>query len=232
MTATYIVALVAVGLVTGISRGRAYAATEKLLDTTLFESTPAHFRWSEGTILNVDGKQHLMMGVTGFGAGGGHDHSAAQILEFHSHDGGLTWTPLDQAGVLQANIGKQTVMNPSLLRLDNGEVLCFVSVKNSITDSGVWVKRSKDDGKTWSELERLPYEGYGGLGCDRAVQLRTGRIVVPCWVSMDSLGSTHAYCFYSDDRGHSWKKTDLITTPKGSTGRKTDPAAEDRWSSS
>ena len=205
---------------------RCGAATDKVLDTVLFASTPEHYRWSEGSILNLDGNSHLVMAVTAFGTGG-HDHSEARILEFHSRDGGLTWTPLAEGRVLQGNVGKQTVMNPSLLRLDNGEILCFVSVKNSIQDCGVWVKRSGDDGGTWGELQRLPYEGYGGLGCDRALQLSTGRVVVPCWVSMDALGSTHVYCFTSDDRGHTWAKTHLISTPKGSTGRKTDPAAEE-----
>ena len=205
---------------------RCGAAAEKLLDTTLFASTSEHYRWSEGSILNLDGEKHLVMAVTAFGTGG-HDHSAARILEFHSQDGGLTWTPLEEGRMLQGNVGKQTVANPSFLRLDNDELLCFVSVKNSIEDCGVWVKRSGDDGATWGELQRLPYEGYGGLGCDRALQISTGRVVVPCWVSMDALGSTHAYCFYSDDRGHTWGKTDLISTPRGSTGRKTDPAAEE-----
>ena len=74
----------------------AAAGTAKLVDKILFPSTGQHYRWSEGSIINLDGKDHLMMAVTGFGAGG-HDHSAAQILEFHSHDGGLTWTPLDEA---------------------------------------------------------------------------------------------------------------------------------------
>ena len=201
-------------------------ATEKLVDKILFPCTKEHYRWSEGSILNLDGKDHLVMAVTAFGSGG-HDHSGARILEFHSHDGGLTWESLEEAKVLQANVGKQTVMNPTLLRLDNGEILCFVSVKNSIRDCGPWVKRSTDDGQKWSKLRRLPYEGYGGVGCDRALQISSGRIVVPGWVSMDALGSTHAYCCYSDDDGHTWQKTALITTPKGSTGRRTNPAAEE-----
>ncbi|MBT7165193.1 MAG: hypothetical protein HN904_20605 [Victivallales bacterium] len=199
---------------------------DKLLDVTLLKSTPERYRWSEGSILALDGKQHLVMAVTGFG-GGGHDHSGAEILEFHSRDGGLTWSALEEAVVLQANVGKQTVMNPSLLRLDTGELLCFVSVKHSTKDCGVWVKRSRDDGQTWGDLKRLPYKGYGGVGCDRALQISTGRIVLPAWLSMNGLGSTHAYCLYSDDRGHTWQKTALVTTPTGSTGRKTNPAAEE-----
>ena len=118
-------------------------------------------------------------------------------------------------------------MSPALLKLNNGDVLCFVNVKNSIRDCGPWVKRSTDGATTWGPLERLPYEGYGGVGCDRALQTSTGRVLLPCWVSLDSLDSTRACVCYSDDLGKTWRKTGLITTPKGSTGRKTDPAAEE-----
>jgi hypothetical protein len=204
---------------------------DKLVDQTLFKHDPSAggvYRWSEAALLNLDGKEHLMMLVTAFGHGG-HDHTAANILEFHSRDGGLTWTPLKEAKVFQKNIGTQNVMSPTLLRLDNGDILFFFMVKNppTLTDTGPWMRRSTDSGKTWSEPVRLPYRGYGGPAPNRAIQHSSGRIILPCWVSMDKLGSTHAYSFYSDDRGKTWKQSPLITTPKGSTGRRTNPAAEE-----
>ena len=204
------------------------AATEvaKLLDTTLFHSTDQHYRWSEGSIINLDGKDHLLMAVTIFGMGG-HDNTEAEIVAFHSYDGGLTWPPLEEAVVLQENVGDENTMSPALLKLDNGDILCFVDVKNSIRDCGPWVKRSMDGGETWGELKRLPYEGYGGVGCDRAIQIGTGRVLLPCWVSLDGLQSTRLCVYRSDDRGETWEKSPIITTPKGTTGRRTDPAAEE-----
>ena len=201
-------------------------ATRKIVDKILFHSTKVNYRWSEGSTINLDGKNHLMMTLTLFGAGG-HDSTASQILEFHSHDGGLTWPTLKQARVLQKNVGKQNTMSPSLLKLDNGDILCFVMVKNSIRDSGAWVKRSTDGGKSWGKLRKLPYEGYGGAGSDRAIQISTGRVLLPCWFSNDSLKSTRLRVCYSDDRGNTWKQTAVISTPKGTTGRRTDPAAEE-----
>ena len=144
------------------------------------------------------------------------------------HDGGRTWTPRDRLTVFQENIGKANVLSPSLLRLDEKALLCFFVVTNeALVDGGTWMKRSSDNGKTWSKPERLPYEGYGGSSLDRACLTSKGRIVLPCWVSTDRLASTHVYCLYSDDRGKTWKKTARLSTPKGSSGRGTDPAAEE-----
>jgi sialidase-1 len=206
-------------------------AVEKLVDKVLLPSGSGPkdvFRWSEGTILNLDGKKHLLMLVSAFGEGG-HDDTSANIMRFDSPDGGLTWTPLEKASLFldMKGLAKQNVMAPSLLRLKSGDILCFVNIMNDISDGGPWVKRSTDNGRTWSDLQRLPYRGYGNLSNDRAMQLSTGRILLPCWLSTDKLASCHAYCFYSDDDGRTWKHTALITAPKGSTGRNSDPAAEE-----
>ena len=216
----------ALALSTVLAFATSSGATKKLVDKILFPSTTVNYRWSEGSAINLDGTNHLMMTLTLFGTGG-HDSTASRILEFHSRDGGLTWPPLEEAKVLQKNVGKQNTMSPSLLKLDNGEILCFVMVKNSIRDSGAWVKRSADGGKTWGKLQKLPYEGYGGAGSDRAIQISTGRVLLPCWFSNDALKSTRLRVCYSDDRGTTWKQTAVISTPKGTTGRRTDPAAEE-----
>lgn len=205
-------------------------ATEKRVDEVLMAHDPnpeGVYRWSEGSTLNLDSEKHLMMLVTAFGHGG-HDDSKGEILEFHSRDGGLTWTPFNEATVWQENFGGCNVMSPSLLRLDSGDILGFFLVTDAgLTDSGPWVKRSSDGGTTWTKPVRLPYEGYGGPGNDRAIQISTGRVLLPCWVSLDELASAHAYVMYSDDRGATWQKTGLVSVPKGSAGRKTDPAAEE-----
>jgi hypothetical protein len=204
-------------------------ATEKIVDRIMLPHSDAAdgvFRWSEGSIVNLDGNQELVLLVSAFGHGG-HDDTAANILEFHSADGGKSWTPLAEARVFQENIGQRNVMAPSLLHLDNGDLLCFFLVINSNRDGGPWMRRSRDNGATWSEPIKLPFTGYGGSANDRAIQLKSGRVVLPCWQSTDELGSTHSYCFYSDDRGETWNKSPLISTPPGSTGRGTNPAAEE-----
>ena len=65
----------------------------------------------------------------------------------------------------------------------------------------------------------------GGHANDHAVLLKSGRILLPCWVSRDSLGSAYAYCFYSDDRGRTWKKSNEFTVdgPKQGDARPLPP---------
>lgn len=214
-------------------------AVDKLVDTILYhhsDDPAAIYRWSEGSILDLDGAGEMMMLVTAFGYGG-HDDSEASILEARSSNYGLTWTPEQDLALFQENIGQSNIQSPSLLRLDENELLCFFMVKDeALLDMHTWMKRSTDNGATWDAPQALPYtdygglyanKDYGGLSSDRAYRTSSGRIILPSWVSTDRLSSTHAFCHYSDDGGTSWNQTDLITTPAGSSGRPTDPAAEE-----
>jgi sialidase-1 len=202
-------------------------AIDKLVDTVMLPHDPdGVVEWCSGTTLSLDGQNRLMMLVQA--NYGGHDESPSDILRFDSTDGGLHWTPLGQAQVFQANIGVNCVEAPSLLRLSSTKLLCFFGVNNSaLWDDGPWMKQSLDNGASWSSPVRLPYEGYGAPISDGAILCSTGRVVLPSWVSFDRLGSDYAYCFYSDDQGQNWQKSPYMTTPKGSVGRSTDPAAEE-----
>jgi len=201
------------------------AETGKLLNRVLLPATEENFRYSEAALLNIDGKKELWLVPTVYGREG-HDASPAQLIAWPSHDGGTTW---DVGGrfVLQENIAKQNVMCPSFLRLSRGEILFFFILKNSMSDTGMWLRRSTDNGATWGEPQRLPYAGYGGAANDHVIRFRSGRIVVPCWVSYDELKSCYAYCFYSDDEGYTWGKSNEITVRLPSIARNTSPAAEE-----
>ena len=174
------------------------ADNAKILEQTLFSADEQSFRYSEGSIVELEEDRELLMAVSVFGEGG-HDNSPGRIMAWPSHDGGMTWVD-DERFVIQGNIGKQNVLSPAFLRISPTEILFFFLVTNSIQDCGPWMRRSTNNGQTWSQPERLPYDGYGGHANDHAVLLKSGRILLPCWVSRDSLGSAYAYCFYSDDR--------------------------------
>ncbi|HZQ21652.1 MAG TPA: sialidase family protein [Terriglobales bacterium] len=203
----------------------AVAESHKILEKTLFKASKENYRYSEAAVLNLDSRRHLLLVVSTF-TNGGHDDSPARLLAWESADGGVTFHPFSPF-VFQDNIGKKNVMSPSFLRLSRNEVLFFFLITNSSTDAGMWVRRSMDNGKTWGPAMRLPYDGYGGTANDHVIRLRSGRILVPYWVSRDELKSTYSFCFYSDDRGQTWKKSNEITVQRLSIGRKTSPAAEE-----
>jgi sialidase-1 len=124
-----------------------------------------------------------------------------------SRDGGRTWS---ERYTLQENIGKQNVMSVSLLRLQSGEILFFFLVKNSRTDLDVVVRRSSNEGSTWSEpLLVTPEAGYYVMNNARAVQLKSGRVLCPMSYTEETWAKNENYrtvIYYSDDGGRTWKR--------------------------
>lgn len=78
----------------------------------------------------------------------------------------------------------------------------------------VWVTRSTDDGATWSQPDEITSQvksddwSWYATGPCHGIQLRTGRLVVPCdhIVLRDRTRQDphHSHVIYSDDGGHSW----------------------------
>jgi len=79
--------------------------------------------------------------------------------------------------------------------------------------------RSIDDGKTWSEPVNIsgsakdPSWPFAGTGPGHGIQLKTGRLLIPCWAdSTPRCGEIQtSYCFYSDDHGGSWRLGQPLT---------------------
>ena len=126
-------------------------------------TNPANPRNGEGSVVALrDGR--LLMAWTKFT--GPHDHSQGEIYGRYSLDDGFTW---GEPFLLQKNIGQCNVMSVSFLRLSNGDLLLGHGIKNHESlDCHMFVKRSHDDGKTWSEhVNATPEEGYIGANNDR-----------------------------------------------------------------
>jgi len=180
-------------------------------------------RNSEGSMIElVDGK--IMFVYTHF-YGGKSDNAGAFLAGRYSYDKGETWTERDE--VIVENEGKENVMSVSLLRLKNEEIVLGYMVKNSFQDCKYYIRKSKDEGKLWSEkilvTNREFDEGtYFVVNNDRIVQLSTGRILVPtahhpCPTNKwKDFGPGRVIVFYSDDNGKTWKssKTILFTPDK------------------
>jgi len=107
---------------------------------------------------------------------------------------------------------------PTLMRLETGEILFFyvLSVLSARTpgwgdttstlDSRVYVRRSSDEGQTWSDpISAGHFPGYCATEADKVIRLSSGRIVIPLSSFWPVSGNhTVSFCFYSDDQGYAW----------------------------
>ena len=148
------------------------------------------------------------------------DSGDIDVLVKRSYDKGATWT---EAKVV-ADAGQDTIGNPTaVVERHNGSILLLLTrnpgqVRESqITNSSVegtrtvWLTRSSDDGMTWSPLaeitamvKRADWTWYA-TGPGNGIQLRSGRLVVPCDHTVKGTRAMHSHVIYSDDRGKTWK---------------------------
>ncbi|HWC00552.1 MAG TPA: sialidase family protein, partial [Bryobacteraceae bacterium] len=137
---------------------------------------PGNPRNTEGSFVSLrDGR--VLFAYTRFTGGGG-DNDAASIVGRISSDGGKTWTSTDIPIVDRE--GSMNAMSVSLLRLRDGRIALFYLRKNSTSDCRPYLRYSSDEAKTWSDpILCVRDPGYFVLNNDRAVQLRTGRILLP-----------------------------------------------------
>ena len=170
---------------------------------------PGNPRNSEGDFIVLkDGR--VLFVYTHFTGGTG-DHAAAHLASRASKDGGRTWSDRSEAVVPRE--GKMNAMSVSLLRLKDGRVALFYLVKNSTDDCRAHARFSSDEAKTWTEPKLcMPEEGYFVVNNNRAVQLESGRIILPAANhdrAKDPPGFHRgvAVCFYSDDAGATWKRS-------------------------
>jgi len=164
-------------------------------------------RNSEGDFIEL--KDGRILFVYSHFTGGGSDHAAGHLAGRYSSDGGKTWTTEDE--VIVEREGGFNVMSVSLLRLQNGAIAMFYLRKNSLTDCRPLLRISTDEAKTWSEPTVCIAEvGYNVLNNDRAVQLKSGRLVLPVAKhaspeepKFDRRGKIR--CHLSDDGGKTWR---------------------------
>ncbi len=193
-------------------------ATEPFL---VIEPSTTYPRHSEGDIVELkDGRLCLI--YTRFSGGRG-DHAAADLVMHLSADGGATW---GEPQVVIARPGGLNVMSVSLLRLASGEIGLFYLRKTSKEDCRPMMCISTDEGKTWGELAVCITDevGYYVLNNDRAVQLRSGRLVLPvAWHQgpgkpRDTAGVI--MCYLSDDNGKTWRRSQSAFKVYGPDGQR------------
>jgi sialidase-1 len=132
-----------------------------------------------------------------------------------SFDSGKTW------GTVQtiADMGTDTIGNPTPVIEGKSGMIFLLMTRNpgNVTerqtgdrDRTVWITRSADDGATWTPPKeitssvKLPGWTWYATGPGNGIQLKSGRLVIPC---DHNTGPTERYShvIYSDDRGETWK---------------------------
>ena len=135
------------------------------------------------------------------------DYGDIDLALKRSTDGARTWTDMQ----IIADDGERTMGNPCPV-LDRSTDTVWLPLCRD--NRRVLLMKSTDDGMRWSKPADITEEAidptwhWVGTGPGHGIQLRTGRLVIPCWAdATERLGEIQfSYVLYSDDHGATWER--------------------------
>jgi sialidase-1 len=218
----------AVALILQFVSGFALAAQPLLEKTDLFEAEKDGYALYRipGIVVTAKG---TALAYCEARLNSGSDWGTIDIMLRRSTDGGKTWQPRAKI----ANVPGPKEKNPAAITKKVGKTQ-DVTYNNPVAFADrdglvhmlfcleymrCFYIRSDDDGVTWSAPTEITqtFEAYRpqydwkviATGPAHGIQLKTGRLVVPVWISTGTGGNAHrpsvTSTIYSDDRGKTWK---------------------------
>ncbi len=177
-------------------------------------------RNSEGAFIDLkDGR--ILFIFSRFNGSSAADNAPAHLACIESSDKGETWSE-ERIVITAEQDHAENIMSVSLARMLNGDIGLFYFIRRGFDDGKEYLRRSSDEGKTWSApTPCVPARGYYVTNNDRVVRLRDGRLIVPAGYHRTIAGrekgseiwdgrSTTIY-YYSDDDGQTWHESNLCT---------------------
>jgi len=151
---------------------------------------------------------------------GSSDTGDIDLLMKRSTDGGCTWSKQqvvwddgpntcgNPCPVVDRQTGTIWLLMTHNLGIDRESQIVDRTSKGTRT---VWLSKSTDDGRTWSRpveitaMTKKPDWTWYATGPGAGIQLRTGRLVVPCDAIEGASKRYFSHVIYSDDHGATWK---------------------------
>ncbi len=153
-----------------------------------------------------------------------HLHSHSRAVFVRSSDDGVTWSGQPEPLCAEDELGQQ---DPQLATLSDGRVVGSffrwqahpLMERSTLPDFqikekkdclwsnvGVALTWSRDAGRTWSELHRVPspWGARGGASRAPVVETTNGALLLPCYGSPKAGEKAVAYLMKSDDGGVAW----------------------------
>jgi len=145
------------------------------------------------------------------------------VLKWSANNGAI-WQPMK----VVADDGPNTIGNPCPV-VDGGTIWLLLTRNLGSDTEGrifdgtskesrtVWVSGSTDDGMTWQKPKEItqttksPDWTWYATGPGVGIQLRSGRLVIPCDNAVGSGKRRQSHVIYSDDRGATWKLGGVVS---------------------
>jgi len=211
--------LIAPLVLAALAFAQASAQDRDLTQEAVFEAGKDGYHTYRIPSLIVSPKGTLLAFCEGRKNGRG-DAGDIDLVLKRSFDGGRTWRSMQVIW----DDGENTCGNPCpVVERSTGTIWLLLThnlgrdteakIVDGTSDGSrtVWVSKSTDDGATWSkpteitrDVKRRDWTWYA-TGPGIGIQLRSGRLVIPCDNKVAVTKARQSHVIYSDDRGTTWK---------------------------